>query len=443
MQSFKYASTFFAMTLAMVLAGPAWAQVKPIPNPKPTAIPAPAPVAKPAQPQVPKDPRPPRVVTVNPRPLITITPNPARDHQTVSLTVAIGGLGDAQAVHLFGFEPGCDFGQTPVSNAPMRRDLTDSTRSRSGAGVSYTTDVSAGRTGNIQLPGIKVTDGLARITITGRIGGAMRFSPSEERSGQSDEGLLDLARYTTNSTSDGRPRTCQPRAVLMVQGRDGVWRNLRRNGSLALVQESGAEAIDGMPWRTIGGRRVTHTNSVNSRNILNPTFRVVRPGSSCSGVSRSPGSVHPVGMLEDNHDLVFRIRSGPIGTHCRLSIPTRGLGDGMRVTYRFKVSTVGNKCRIGAPAAGIGVPGGFILERADRALLGTRRLESAGVHMMSWSGWINPNGHISGDRLSHRTVLQAAEMDLFCDVTAVNDHAIEVRLEEVEYFLPDGVPMPV
>ena len=431
------------LALASGFSAPAMAQVRPIPAPKPPLAPAPSPspVPKPTAPRLPPQTGAPRTITINPRPQITIAPNPVPDHRIAGLTVSLTGLGDAQAVHLFGFEPGCDFAQTPVSNNPMRRDITDSSRAGARSTVSYTTDASAGRISAIQLPGLPVVNGSAKLSIFGRVGGSIRLSPREETTGIPDEAPPTIARYTTNSLATGSPRTCEPRAVLMVQGADGIWRNLRPDGSLALAQEVGAEVVKGVPWRTIGGARVTHTRTTNSRDALNPRFSFVRPGSVCSGVSRTPAGEFPVGILEVEGDLVFRIRSGPVGTHCRLELPGRSLEDGTRLTLRFSASKVGDKCRIGAPA-GFGLPGGFVLDRADQFVLGPRRLTETGAVMLSWAGWIDPFVNGGGGRLQHRTVMQEAHIDLYCEPTALNDHGIEIRFDEIEYMLPNGGRVP-
>lgn len=442
MSRFTLTQAISAATLVLALAGsPALAQVKPIPNPKPALKPAPTP--KP--PQQPKLPTPSQPVTIKPRPILAIVATPASAHRVATLTVQLNGLGDARAVHLYGFDPGCDVGQLAVSGLTLRRDVADAARmSSSGQGrVSYSSDEFPGRQVAPHRPGLAVTNGSATITMLARIGGGIPLSPREEVTGQVDDSLPQVNDYASRGLAAVGQQTCTPRAVLIVQGADGVWRNLRADGSLTSLTQDTTRAVTGLAWRVQGGQMIRHTSSTAARDILKPSMKVVRPGSACNGVSTAPGSQHPVGVLEDGGDLVFRIRSGPIGTHCRLLIPTRPLNDGTRVTVSFSVRTTGSKCRVGAPAAPISAPGGFALNRSEGTRLAPIRPTEGGRIGLSWSGWINPNGHTSADRISPRTVLSAMEMDLFCEITAINDHAIEVRLDEVEYILPDGAPMPV
>lgn len=184
-------------------------------------------------------------------------------------------------------------------------------------------------------------------------------------------------------------------------------------------------------------------------------FRVqAGPGSTCEGTSSAlGGGNHPVGMREEEGDLVFEIRSGPAGTSCtwtQREIPPRlmGRGDGVsliRATYQVEGT---EKCRA---TSGVGLPGGVQLERlsfmdglvidddADATAVSKGPLEGPGdmTHQgvtRVWGAAARGNTWLVED--------PPLTVRLDCDATGTNDHFVRLRITELQYRHPALAVVP-
>ena len=186
--------------------------------------------------------------------------------------------------------------------------------------------------------------------------------------------------------------------------------------------------------------RVDRTWTLNSR------FKVAvsppLPGS-CIGLSVFTGGSFPVGAFEDeNGDLALAVRSGPLGTDCKVQSSAWALPDGFRlVGIDWDVQRTGENCCIGdacrpssaAASPGIIVPGAIPSENAqhyENASNGDPLKDQTGV-----SAGSNPSHQI-------RRVFGMMEARLACKETPSNDHGVRATLKSITFEGPPGQTFP-
>jgi hypothetical protein len=135
----------------------------------------------------------------------------------------------------------------------------------------------------------------------------------------------------------------------------------------------------------------------------------------CSGNSIGPSGSHPVGMRKYKNDIIFKIRSGPIGTTCAWEMyPKHTLKPGWQLKLNFKDSYKGRNCKITytkRDAAGRLAEFGFDFRR------------TAYIYFSKEGGYIR-------SRDPYR-ILQ-----LSCSPTVSNDNAVSLRITSIEVESP-------
>ena len=445
------------VALALLLSGPVIAQVRPIPSRTPgspsSSVLTPSVPARPSEP--PRKALPAGPIQIAKLPRIALIGAPPAVGRETTLRFLVSNLGDARAVHLFAFQPGCDFEQKGgISGLPLRLDIRTlglgSTRA-----YSSSWDRRFGDSRPIELPGIPVANGAAEVMligVTGASGG--RFTPDEEVSGPSFASLMErdaLARYQRTITSDTQ---CEPKAYVMVQGADSQWRLLNRDGSFndTFRTDGTAAMIIGQPFTPRPRRKVAISATGSLKSLLAPAIRANAPGSVCEGTSSALGGQdHAVGVIDKEGDIAFRIRSGPNGTRCIVAFPDAALPAGVTaLNARFSVARTGDKCRLGNGGvpldpgilAGL-IPGAsFALERSSQMLMRPQTIVEGAVNPGS-TGWLNPFAMPSEPaRFNWSARIAPMLTGLFCEATATNDHGIELRLDSIEFLVPEGVAFP-
>lgn len=136
----------------------------------------------------------------------------------------------------------------------------------------------------------------------------------------------------------------------------------------------------------------------------------------CSGTSLGAHGSVPVGIVNANGKLGFRIRSGPIGTDCGWKLATNRLELGWKLHMTFRIRRIGNKCNVGAGSS-----------QYDFSALKRITILNDGEQTLA--------ANLSQDGNALKLV------DLHCGMTLSNDH--EVLLEMVSAAVshdnpPDG-----
>ncbi len=124
----------------------------------------------------------------------------------------------------------------------------------------------------------------------------------------------------------------------------------------------------------------------------------------CNGSSIGAHGSIPVGIVNVNGNLGFRIRSGPIGTECHWKIATNKLDIGWALHMNFRIRHIGNKCKTTDGST----------PQFDFSRLRSATILSNGEY--SLYGNLNDNGN------SVKLVV------LRCDATLSNDHEVLVEM---------------
>lgn len=418
----------FAAALT-TLAGAAHAQLQPAPKlPTPTVVPVAGLVPKVVNPQI-------QIVG---------------DYDAYRLQVLklkVTGLPGAVAVQLYEIRTGCPFEQQPGVSGLLNRTL-DNTYSTdpdshprplspSGKGI----DVGADGTVTINLQGVVPAQG------GGILPEARALTDAE----------LQATGFLATTIRTGAPvSSCTPSAIIVFRMDDGVWRVKGRDGVLHAVGDAGLQAATtvGRPWAPMERRHVVVEDTATLRTLLKPGMSPGSTGAVCSGLSEALGQPsYAVGVREIGGDIVFRARSGPAGTRCYIGMPSIALPEGVAVKARFSVTKVGDKCKVENGILPLEylmwlfpTPPRFALSRVQAVLAPPVTVDSdGGAFDISATSWLDP-WTFPDQGVNSRPTWQAHTAPvgavLLCQPTAVNDHAVELRLDRIEFDVPNGVQTP-
>jgi len=390
-------------------------------------------------------------------PTITLTNvDPPALGRLQTFNFKVSGLKGAKTVHLFQFNPGCDFErQLGVSGLRIRLETIPSNARR------YTTDSSpeVTRRANFRDP---VGDGLvldANGEATFLVTGVLGVGPGRELVAQNTSpdattlqspGALD--RFARGIVTE--PTSCTPSAAFVFLGGDRRWYTLDFDDKLRDVNEEPLVDLferKGRPYMARPRRVVSVVETKRLKDLLAPAMPALAAGSICKGVSTAIGQpAHAVGMGEKDGDLTFTIRSGPAGTRCGIVFNQAPLPAGVTVTSaRFSVERVGSRCQLGrgsVPQDLVGFFGGvgFNLSRVSGVVRQPAAIV-AGTLTPAATGWLNPFEFPDPGRTRLQWQAHFAPMGgvLSCDATAFNDHAVTLRFDSAEFLVPDGVDLAI
>lgn len=376
-----------------------------------------------------------------------------------SVTLELRGLHGATEVHLYQFNPGCEFEQQPrVSGRSLFPQVS------SGALPFYTTDkptdstASAGPPAAGRVPSTPTTngiavasDGTALITTSGvyRLSGGNGafkafFDPATAL-------VTEYERSVTFPTETFEE--CKARGVIVWKdGASGEWRTKDLAGVIrplaSVMKDSAPQALRTQPWSLARGVRHTIDETADLEELLKPAMA---GHGTCKGVSDTLFGKFSVGVGKKGGDITFKIRSGPAGTRCAFALDALKLPQGTDIEeVRFSVDKVGTKCRLGAAAtlpgdlAALLIPS-FLssptLDRTEGFVLKPTTLTSTGAKSVAARGWwANPlTEPSSGKFVAWNLVMPSWVGTLQCDATAVNDHGITLRVDSITYRAPVGV----
>lgn len=161
-------------------------------------------------------------------------------------------------------------------------------------------------------------------------------------------------------------------------------------------------------------KRVLWTDTAS--RAAHASFRLLSsgPGSTCEGESWTPAGTYPVGMTTRGSKLVFRIRSGPLGTACTW----KGTEQPSYVPYPWRIialnwkATASDQCK-------------------KPEVESSRPQAPAGSLRTDWIGVGNGRQVIADLRLPDNT-LPVMLVGLHCNNTVFNDHFVETVWESIE-----------
>lgn len=442
----------------LALAAPlatATAQVPDIPEPRPDLKPAPTftPMGDPRRPPT----QPIKLARPTLPPAIVVLPNPAVDGKAVYLTIKLVNLGEGVTqAHVYKFTPGCDVSQRlGLTDPKLLRSTFYESAGRSGGEFRYNSDVVFNTPGAAHpastrpypgRPALAVTDGVATFQMDGRLGAKLqRYIPERGPSPVAESGIVRVVDYqVSGDAASTTARSCQASGHINVRGADGKWRSLKKDGSVTENFDL-PETITGSVWRTLPARRVTINETATLKDLLKPSFGASLRFFACEGVSESVGQpTYRVGMMEIGGDIAFRIRSGPLGTKCHLKIAASDIPDGVTGRATWSTTKAGDKCKLGEPGAPVPVPsGGFNLNRSEGIKVAPTDILAPGTINLTYQGWLYPYDLASTySQFAWHNGIRHITATLNCDMTIFNDHGIELRLDSVEFTVPDGVRFP-
>lgn len=460
------------------------------------------------------------------RPQLSVTPASLIPAKSTTVAVEISGLGDSAAVHLLNFQTGCGFAAngnggnlvaTDGRNVGFSTDRAARFSIDRASTIIDTPNLNGGdprKIGHLARNilsfdpvGIPVRNGKAELSLYGRLGVEgtrpyVEFNADQVVAANRD-GRFPATGYATflhNPFRIGPTQTdCHASGVILVKDRAGVWKMLDADGGWVPVDASRAAVRTiAKPFFLRPHRQVTIENTFALKEFFSAAVKP-RNGlsvSACEGTSVGPKN-YPVGVLNRGGDLAFVVRSGPVGTSCKIETQPAELPEGVQsVSLIFRVDKVGDKC--GVPGQGTfqslydfallvhygfymaGTSGAYAMMTGEYASSSefsplTNDLSNAKQVMparligrdyhssdpfpttylqMSVHGFENPYlfaKGMPGVRLEtpvrqpsgHSTdVIEPMVAIIGCSNTLVNDHEVALVLERVIAQVPEGVRFP-
>lgn len=205
----------------------------------------------------------------------------------------------------------------------------------------------------------------------------------------------------------------------------------------------------------------TFTNTWDLQGKLG--FALYESNGKCQGQSEMPTQPSfPVGVMKDGGDITFKIRSGPLVTHCVYASKAWVLPDGFAL-MKFDLSSTRSGPEERAPdgsyatcctglgdgkmCSGMNIPNllaaGFSFVRGLKPLSKRDRAQSLQV-----SGWqrplVTPDNVILFDISDNRytTVIPPLTVSPTCLSTLLNDQFVTIRIDEIGFTGPPGVAFP-
>lgn len=428
------------------------------------------------------------------------------------LNIEISGLTGAKAVHLLYFAPSCAFAQTVrlAGDGPRLNLISDEFIGKDALWSSDPT-FDYTRTGDkfvvtrYDSVGVPVpVDGKVRFHLAGRLLSEALAKPAsfnaQTAAAASNQGDLPATGYfpfihvptvpfRSSTQVQAQRDACNPKAGLVVKGADDVWRAGLRDGTWQPISQSAMEISTPVnPILLQQRRRVIIENTYALKDLLQPKvvpYTGVSP-SSCSGDSLGAAGSIPVGVVERGGDLAFHIRSGPLGTDCRVSTEPGVLPQGAYVEEAtFSVSKTGDRCvanstmsstqfTVGSAlavfyggaeglaavayqlATGESVPAEHRSFAAIDSINAKQRYPARGLDIQTGTKtYLNMSVHAFLD------VFKTPQQDptigaagsvfdrfepfhafLSCNETLTNDNAVTLKLDQVVIMLPPGASFP-
>lgn len=174
-----------------------------------------------------------------------------------------------------------------------------------------------------------------------------------------------------------------------------------------------------------------YTDTWALRRFFNFAMTSMSFGSTCEGTSVGPFESYPVGVRERNGDLTVQIRSGPVGTGCRVSSP------GLIVPYELEllsiewaVERVGDKCCAGEQCGATG-----------RSVPGQLPGNAPGLYIAAAPARTNAAGEYPTVTPFDR-IIGRAHIELKCSPAGQNDHGVRLVLKSATFEGSPDYAMP-
>lgn len=179
-------------------------------------------------------------------------------------------------------------------------------------------------------------------------------------------------------------------------------------------------------------RTVRYDRTWALRRYFDFTMLAKAPGSTCEGTSIGPVQNYPAGPFEHNGDLAVQIRSGPLGTACRAVSPGVAVDDQIRlVAIDWDIERTDDKCCAGGQCGegGYFQPGHLPEDEPDRYqdLIVQRGISGEVQYPNLRDGqWVMGHAHIN----------------LTCEPALMNDHGVRLVLRSATFEAPLGAALP-
>jgi hypothetical protein len=371
--------------------------------------------------------------------------------------IKLSGMKGWRAAHVYRFTPGCDFErQLGVAGQRVTFD-----RRLANSELGYTSDVPG--VNNLVAPtreGIALdANGEAMFRIEGVVGVSGGTNAAAQDAApaaavlQNRTALLSFSRTVVD-----RGTSCTPRAIIVFQGENLQWHTVDRSNSVravATLPQSEFVEVQGPAWTPLQRRRVVISDTASLRGLLNPQLLTAATFSQCSGTSSALGQPDfPVGVRTVSGDIAFSISSGPTGTRCRAVLDKGTLPAGVTaLSATFSTNRRGVRCQLGSQSllptdlvrAWLTFTGvsSVALDRIANVVRPPAAIAEGAVRDIGGNGWLDPF-RFPEDPIRVEWQAQTAPMTgvLECAVTAVNDHGVTLRLDSMEFLVPEGVNLP-
>lgn len=381
---------------------------------------------------------------------------------TNSFRIHVTGLLGASEVHLQEFKPGCGFelqqnvvgfGLAYIERSGRFDPLHDAPYSTIGD-MSIPSRLNPPDEPDIRGRTVDATGVMEALQVRATAGISGNTSQTPEnpalRPGR------DSVRYVISVS--GPFVECVPRAQVLWKDRaTSAWRGIDAATNKPRDLKSGRFDLAftrGKPWKILRPVRqtISNTEALSERSVAAIGSLV----GTCSGRSETLAGSHPVGMRIEDGDITFTIRSGPLGTRCGFALRPMSLRNGVMLQdVQVTVSRVGSKCRLGSSAflpsdvstvlQGLILGGAlnFSLDRITETLLPPVVIREAGaVQGVGVGSWVDPFTFPSAQKLMSWTTWSMPLVGVLeCDVTGVNDHAVTLRVDSVNYSGPPGAKL--
>lgn len=426
------------------------------------------------------------IVQPLPRPTIKVNGGGTVKSRTRDqLRVVIGGVPNARAYHLFSFDPGCQIDAEPgVSGYNLfvqgaGRYKTDKTgRITDTASAFGPYSITIGDQNGLPVR----PDGTASAFVLGVYGVTPRFS-GETRSptsaslmttsGENGDGYNYWMRTPVTITETNS--ACRPSGIVTWKEADNIWRVLDASGRpIPLSELDVPTRTQGAPWFLATHRQMVIENTARLKDVgLTAKMFGASLGAVCDGKSWGPAGEHPVGSLELGGDIIFRLRSGPVGNRCGFMTTGGYLNNGARlISIEYVLERNSDKCGLNQNAtlpqdvlntffqvsssfvtvawAAISaivtgeIPSvGMSLDRVTRQIKKPLLINRTGVKASpSIHGWLDPYMYPGDYGETARTAwmnrIQSTVGVMECGMAGSNDNVATLRLQRAVVEVPVG-----